>query len=395
MSLQKENDEYWLYNMDEEKIPLQVLKNIPIDDIFTQETHTSIDSSTGPLWRATYITNDDHKNESNNFKSNLMFTFDHVVADATTAFSICNSFLKVLDDVMGDNVQKSYDFGQLSDGQETEEITEQRIEYLKKNPDYFNEIKAFLTKFDSQKIWLMDLFPAPKVSEKKTKYIFGEIDEETTGKLLKVFKSKGISFHSGFSSALNWVLMDMLIENGLPYEEIELPTEHAINMRRYWKNHSSIQLGSHVGLMKILSKTDKNIGANFWDYAKEFNKTLKSAIENMQVIDFNVQQVFSDFGGPQVDSSKLSESYLNKSYYCSTNLGDLSSILQGRGNHVRIKSFKRGASGHCANYPFIPYFQTYEGRLIYSIAYSIHLVTDDLINLLVDKMVNKLNIISN
>ncbi|KAB7499779.1 hypothetical protein Anas_14487 [Armadillidium nasatum] len=116
MCIRKENDHYWFYKMDEEKIPLQVLKNQSPESVFSKETHTCIDSATGPLWRATYITSDETLKENNTFSSNILFTFHHAIVDGYTAINICNNFLKVLNDVIGGNVQKLYDFGQLNDG---------------------------------------------------------------------------------------------------------------------------------------------------------------------------------------------------------------------------------------------------------------------------------------
>ncbi|KAL7632967.1 UNVERIFIED_CONTAM: hypothetical protein RMT77_016677 [Armadillidium vulgare] len=282
MCIRKENGHYWFYKMDEEKIPLQVLKNQSPESVFGKETNTCIDSATGPLWRATYINSDETLKENNIFTSNILFTFHHAISDGYTAVNICNNFLKVLNDVIGENVQNLYDFGELNDGHETEELIMQRTEYLKKNPEYCTKLRRMKSKFDNVKHLLTEYFHDLKNAEKKTIYIHGELNQEITSNLIKVFKSKKISFHAGICSVFNWVLMDILIEKGLTDDEIELPTNHALNLRRYWKKSSSIQLGTNALIISLLSKTGKNIGENFWEYANEFNKELKSVIENMQ-----------------------------------------------------------------------------------------------------------------
>lgn len=361
-----------------------------LEEYFTEQTHTSFDSATGPLWRATYFTSDQSEMEKN-----IMFTFHHGITDGFSSCTICGSFIQVLNDVIGGKVQKVYNFGNLNDGHETEELTQKRMEFLKKNPEYFNEIKTFHTKFNSQKLKLSKFLPAPKDAEKRTKYIHGEIDKETTNKLLKTFKSKGISFHAGFCSVFNWVIMELLTDNGLPEEEIDLPSEHIINLRRYWKESSTVQLGTHVAVLKLLSKTNKNIGANFWEYAREFNRDLKAAIENMQGIDAYIQLLTSNYGGREVDFSELIENAPPPySYYVATNMGDVSSIIQTKGDHVRIKWFTRAAADHCMNKIMLPYFQTFESRLIYCVAYSTHLLRDEFAHLFVEKIINKLKIIS-
>ncbi|RXG61915.1 hypothetical protein Avbf_18752 [Armadillidium vulgare] len=134
--IRKENGHYWFFKMDEEKIPLQVLKNQSPESVFGKETNTCIDSATGPLWRATYITSDETLKENNTFTSNILFTFHHAISDGYTSINICNNFLKALNDVIGENVQKFYNFGELNDGHETEELIIQRTEYLKKNLEY-------------------------------------------------------------------------------------------------------------------------------------------------------------------------------------------------------------------------------------------------------------------
>lgn len=325
-----------------------------------------------------------------------MFTFHHAIADGFSACTICGSFIRVLNDVIGGKIQKFYDFGYLNDGHETEDLTEKRMEFLNKNPEHFTQIKTFHTKFNTQKLRLMEFLPAPKNQEKRTKYIHGEIDKESTNKILKVFKSRGISFHAGFCSVFNWAIMELLIENGLTDDEIDLPSEHIINLRRYWKESSTIQLGTHIAVLKLLSKTNENIGANFWEYARVFNENLKSAIEHMQGIDTYIQLLTSNFEGAEVDFLKLIENAPPPySYYCTTNMGDVTSIIQSKGDYVSIKWFTRGAADHCMNRIMLPFFQTYESRLIYCIAYSTHLLSEDLVNQCVEKIINKLKIISN
>ncbi|RXG59064.1 hypothetical protein Avbf_18157 [Armadillidium vulgare] len=87
MCIRKENGHYWFYKMDEEKIPLQVLKNQSPESVFEKETNTCIDSATGPLWRITYITSDETLKENNTFTSNLLFTFHHAIIDGYTAIN--------------------------------------------------------------------------------------------------------------------------------------------------------------------------------------------------------------------------------------------------------------------------------------------------------------------
>ncbi|RXG55425.1 hypothetical protein Avbf_09953, partial [Armadillidium vulgare] len=396
LCIRKEKEDFWFYEMDEERILLQVLKNQSPYEVFDKETHTNFNSATGPLWRAIYFPDNETVKESNVYTSNIMLTFDHAIVDGFTCFSICNSFLMVLNDVIGGKVENSYDFGKFNDGHEIEVITQQRMEYLNKNPEYFAEIKTFLTNFDKQKIRFDEFFPLPEDVEKKTKYIHGEIDKETTKKLLKVFKSKGISFNSGFSAAINWALMELFVEKGLTDKEIDLQSEHAINVRRYWKKSSTLQLGSHSTSLKLSSKTDKNVGANFWEYARNFGSELKNALDNMQGIDVKLQMKTSNFGKTKVDYSKLMEDYPPpKSYYCTTNMGDLKSIVQGKREYVRIKWLTRGVASHGMNASIVSFIHTYEGRFLYCIGYSTHIVRDDLANLLVDRIIGKLNILSN
>ncbi|RXG54086.1 hypothetical protein Avbf_13000 [Armadillidium vulgare] len=231
MCIRKENGHYWFYKMDEEKIPLQVLKNQSPESVFEKETNTCIDSATGPLWRITYITSDETLKENNTFTSNLLFTFHHAIIDGYTAIIICDSFLKALNDVIGENVQKIYDFGQFNDGHETKELLIQRTEYLKKNLEYCEEIRTMKTKFDNTKVLLTEYFPVPKDAEKKTKFIHGELNKEITTNLIKLFKSKGISFHAGFCSVFNWVLMDIFTEKGLNDKEIEVNNKACIKFK--------------------------------------------------------------------------------------------------------------------------------------------------------------------
>ncbi|KAL7631085.1 UNVERIFIED_CONTAM: hypothetical protein RMT77_018614 [Armadillidium vulgare] len=391
--------------MDEEKIPLQVLKNQSPESVFEKEANTCIDSATGPLWRATYITSDETLKGNNTFTSNILFTLHHAIIDGYTAINIWNSFLKALNDVIGENVQKIYDFGQFNDGHETKELLIQRTEYLKNNLEYCEEIRTMKTKFDNAKVLLTKYFPVPKDAEKKTKFIHGELNKEITTNLIKVFKSKGISFHAGFCSVFNWDLMDIFTEKGLNDKEIELTTRHALNLRRYWKKSSSLQLGFYAKPFTLLSKTDQNFGENFWEYAEEFNKELKNAIENMQAIDWIAEEYLANISSEtQLDDSlKLVEevsppsittpSFLlppPKVYYDTSYMGDISSILKGERDHVSIKFLSRGISIPSKSMNMMIFLQTFKGKLRFCMAYSAYLVTDDYANLCKEKLINKL-----
>ncbi|KAL7631073.1 UNVERIFIED_CONTAM: hypothetical protein RMT77_018627 [Armadillidium vulgare] len=401
MCIRKDNGHYWFYKMDDEKIPLQVLKNQSPESVFGKEANTCIDSATGPLWRATYITSDETLKENNTFTRNILFTLHHAMIDDYTAIIICDSFLKALNDVIGETVQKIYNFGQFNDGHETKELLVQRTEYLKNNLEYCEEIRTMKTKFDNAKVLLTEYFPVPKDAEKKTKFIYGELNKEITTNLIEIFKSKGISFHAGFCSVFNWVLMDILTENGLTDKEIELPTRHALNLRRYWKKSSSVQLGFHAKMINILSKTDKIVEENFWVYAKEFNKDLKSAIENKQAIDWTaLKHLKYTSDEPRYDDSlKLLEkvpppSFSNpKSYYGTSNIGNTSSILKGERDHVSIKFIARGASIPSMSSNVILFFQTFQGKLSFCMAYSADFVSDDSANLCKEKLINKLQFV--
>ncbi|KAL7632965.1 UNVERIFIED_CONTAM: hypothetical protein RMT77_016675 [Armadillidium vulgare] len=407
--IRKENGHYWFYKMDEEKIPLQVLKNQSPESVFGKETNACIDSAIGPLWRATYITSDETLKENNTFTSNILFTFHHAISDGYTSINICNNFLKALNDVIGENVQKFYNFGELNDGHETEELITQRTEYLKKNLEYCSEIRTMKSKFDNVKHLLTEYFPVSKDAEKKTKYIHGELNEEITSNLIKVFKSKEISFHAGICSVFNWVIMDILIEKGLTDDQIELPTKHALNLRRYWKKSSSIQLGSNASIISLLSKTDKNVGDNFWEYAKEFNKELRSVIENMQSIDwFAVKNLKYTSVEPQYDdslkvpekvpphpiTSSFSFAPAPKTYYISSNIGDISSILKSERDHVSIKFLSWGASVESTSMITI-IFHTFQGRFGYCLAFPANSGREAYANLFEVKLIKKLPFISN
>ncbi|RXG67855.1 hypothetical protein Avbf_07416 [Armadillidium vulgare] len=319
--------------------------------------------------------------KNDTFTRDILFTFNHAISDGFTAFHICNTFLKVLNDVIDGKVQESYSFGQLCEGQETDELMVQRMEYLHENPEYHTELQNLLADMEKQKIRFSEFFPVPSGTPKMTKHIYREIDEETNKKMMKVFKSKKLSLHSGFSAVANWALMELFTENGLTDERIDLTTFHMINLRRYWKKTSEIQLGPHVTPIRIVSPTDRNVGANLWQYAREFNVMLKNEIESKRGLDFTVVRLMPKPEGPNVNDFSMMMNSPSVSYYSTTNMGDLSSMLQGRGDQVSIKWLARCTSAHTINTLMTHIFQTYEGKFLYGLGYSTHIVRDDAANL--------------
>lgn len=364
-----------------------------------KETCNSFDSGNGPLWRVKFFPDQSsiENKEENGHMSDVIFTFHHIITDGFTSSHICNNFIEVLNDIISGSVKSDYEhFGKFTDSTETDEIIRERIQFFQDNPREFQEISKQMADFKNHTVVHNQLFPVPEDVFLTTKHLMRDLDEGKTSLLLNKFKKHGFTFHSGFTAVANWAYMEILTENGFKEDSLEMGSYHAINLRRYWKPCSYIQLGCHMGSIRIAVKVDRNIGKKFWDHVREIQNKLQTHLKNCKTVDEILAYPLTSKSG---ESYNFAELFRNPPplniYYSTTNMGDLSSILKNEGKHVNIDWLTRSSSCHHLNMSFVHLFHTFKGRIMYGMDYSTKYATDSLANLYIEKIFEKIDLICN
>ncbi|KAL7632987.1 UNVERIFIED_CONTAM: hypothetical protein RMT77_016697 [Armadillidium vulgare] len=97
---------------------------------------------------------------------------------------------------------------------------------------------------------------------------------------------------------------------------------------------------------------------------------------------------------PHPITSSFSFAPAPKTYYISSNIGDISSIIKSERDHVSIKFLSCGASMQSKSMITI-IFHTFQGRFGYCLAYSANSGREAYANLFEVKLIKKLQFISN
>ncbi|KAL7648290.1 UNVERIFIED_CONTAM: hypothetical protein RMT77_000196 [Armadillidium vulgare] len=399
LCLKEIENELWFCRMSKESLDFQVIENLSPVDVLQKETCKSFNSENGPLWRVKFFPENSNieMKEENEHMSDAIFSFHHIITDGFTSSQICNNFVEVLNDVICGLVKSEYkNFGKFSDSTETDELIKQRIQFFQDNPKEFQKITNEMIDFKNRTVVLNQLFPVPDDVSITTKHLMRDLEEGQTILLLSKFRKHGVTFHSGFTAVANWAYMEILTENGFKQDFLDMGAYHAVNVRRYWKPCSSIQLGCHIGPMRLVVKTHRNIGKQFWEHAHEIQNKLQTHLKERKTLDEIIAYPLTSKSG---ESYNFAELFSNPPplniYYSTSNMGDLSSILKNEGKHVNIDWLTRSTSCHSLNMSFIHLFHTLNGRFMYGMDYSTKYITDSLADLYVEKIFNKLELICN
>ncbi|XP_018022943.1 uncharacterized protein LOC108678955 [Hyalella azteca] len=419
--------ELWFRNMAQESVDFSISSNTNAAEEIERQVTTSFVSSKGPVWRAVWlpfveyvedteaeaekntslpVEKTDKKTRANSknsecqekvavdgvsrhwlpevaeqfsHTSTLLLTFHHSITDGFTSLKTCEQLISLLNVTAcaGKVPNCSQQIGEFSDGAETIRLVQERNAFLEKQPKLREMIERDIARISQFRSIFTDTFPiSPEEQRNRTSSIVRRLSKDQTQKLMKFFREENIRFNSGFIALVNLTLVEMLKKKGVKQRLFEICSFNAINMRRYWNGDSSRALGCHFGPISLVMDTASSSVHQFLEYAHDVQTNMLDYIAQHRALD---ECLFLDVkrgtNHSNMDEFFASPPLHPQFWYSLTNMGEVSSLLQGLGDKVQLGWISRHNSFHRYNSTFVFAVHTYRKRLYFTMDFNARLLS--------------------
>jgi hypothetical protein len=329
------------------------------------------------------------------------------------------------DAIAGDLVDSHKQLAELADVDLNNMEVIQKVMSQMADPLENEELEKEFNGYAEVKPVLLKAIPALGDVENTTLSLRHDFDEASTKKFLSLCKSNGVSCHSGFTTVLKAALVGLTQSHGLDQEEYEMLSMHTINGRRYWDSNKvdiKRQYGACILLGPLLTKLPRNAKECFWLHAKDLHGTFQSSLDNLTPVKYTIfafvapdetgvpgditkvddkkTEVLGSAGPDTSNHSSASIDVVSApsstgssqgkmrplSSFDTTNMGDVTDFLSGKfakqngepaNEYAVVSDFTRLTSNHATKENICSHvFHTYNGRLMYSLAYNTYYMTN-------------------
>ena len=368
------------------------MTDLTLEDQFEKLGVHHYDSQNGPVWCVRLIQKEhtdscpvDEVHKDFLHQYHIFFGFHHAITDGYSNIRICQHFLTLLNQVIGqesinDEIQLAEYFGNELSDYILNKVKEDTI----KN-DNMNDILNHYQNLFDHATYFSKIQPQPEVSNLRTMNYQRALDVDKTIKLLKTAKENKVSMHSCLTAICDIALIELLTRHGVNEDEYKFLFNHVINKRIYWKTDASRRFGPHFGQLILMNTIKKETESNFWQYVKDIHKEFQEAISNLRPFQFELVRENIMSKPTPIQKPPYFDEGIN-------NMGNLTGILEEGGNHVQICSLHRTTSIHAINGNNAHVFQTFRGRLFYGYDFVNRIQTpkiaEEYVNIIFKKMEN-------
>ena len=360
-----------------------MLSGTNIDEEFEKITEGNYDEENGPLWKIRIQRNtelpclipDLESEYSNHY--DLLFGFHHASTDGYSNVRICKLLIEIFNDVISEKIIDDTQLGCFSSGEKTEKLVELREQELKNDPEILEQIKKKNKIIESAKVIWTSIKNGEMTCQPRTIHTHRTMNFEETNNLLKKFKSEKLTFNSGFFFIVCSVFVDILNEKRQD-STYDIGLGHFVNVRRYWNNTDELQLGVHLGCLPMVVTVKKDVKDDIWTYAREYHSQFNKILRSNKIFDskFYENQTANDGINPSLEEvCKNVDTITPSSYFLTTNMGDITSLLGTEGEHVQSTWLARSTSFQ--DFPVMMVFSphTYRGRFHFGLTYNTRYVS--------------------
>lgn len=391
----KEKDgKYWICESDQEQINFKVLKGGNISEEMWRFTNTPIGYDQAPLWRAVFLPDADNisvakpahlKEVREQFphQSYLVMPVHHSFIGGPTMALIVQRLVELLNDVIaGRPIDDSRQIGELVPSTEIDAAKRRIREELEREQARLEATREEMVACDSEPI-LLKAFPRPG-GVPSSGHVLRDVSPALLQKFTAKCKSEGVTFNSGLQAAINTALVETVTEAGLQQDAFSLSINLATDVRRYMSRNPLEVLGLHVRPTVHRVITPARVRDHFWHYCRDLHGSLAGLIRSGLVLQ---QEVVREITQPPIDPHRYFATpppVLRD--YGLTNLGDLTSLLRGEGEHLQLTDILMASAVHRFLYMMLHQIYTFRGRCPYSVSYDTSYMSHDTANLIADKV---------
>lgn len=243
--------------------------------------------------------------------------------------------------------------------------------------------------FENIKTLLLDAYPvANKQVAHQTLYFRSDFDRETTKKFLAKCKGNSVSFHTGFFTATQVAVVELLKDAGVLQDSYDISSCHVVNARRFWSKEidGEVQFGGNILSLPVKFTVPSDWKNIFWTtVCREHHLLFMTRLNGFKSQMYEISR--SERMLPMMNKMKeMNEGEpmpFQKSpsrYYDTNNMGDITTTLSGSvarsskdrilNAHVAISDLLRSTSTHNGGLSCTHVVQTLKGRLLHSLDYN-------------------------
>jgi len=360
----------WFTEMEDEVIDLE---KIPWDDVeSTLETlrATPMDTSQGPVWKVRMTSTPDK------LQHKFLFVFHHSITDGTSSCKIVGHFMNFLNDILAE--REIDDEEQLTSHTDSEACTSEfSASFMKEweeNPVVKEKLWNDFDDIISQSPLILKAgLQEVEETAPTTVSCHHDFTEKETENFLLSCKLHKITVHMAFSIAAQIAMLDLLQKKGINRDSYEMVTQHAMNLRRYYKGNEdhSEKFGFAVGMLPIKFTLPTDAKSSFWNLCKDFKTIFSTGIEEVTALKSYLHLVEKFTENPEMMNAPPF------SYLDATNMGDITRSVTGNfakenpeteeDKLAKLTHIIRSSSVHATGSITLLNLQSFKGRLLFSI----------------------------
>nr|XP_027215407.1 uncharacterized protein LOC113808262 [Penaeus vannamei] len=360
------NGERWLREMSEETIDFEVIPDATIDDELHHAMHNiSLSNDKGPLWGARLLPGVAEFNVSEFPNVSTVFlVVNHSISDGTSNMKTCGFFVQLLDAVIaGKPIDDKEQLGVFMSDEKTRKVIQEQLVFLEANPDLMRKTKEEVHAYQSIRSLVKSTYKGVGDIVAKTLTMTKELGPDATASFVKRCRSEGVTVNSAFTALANIATVEILNEGGLEQDTYTIRGDHLLNARRYWGGDTSHYLGCHVLPLKpVLIETPRNVGENFWDFARLTHQKLSKKIKGVTALQEEAMKPYvpknPDFN-PQYEFE-----------FVLTNMGDVTETVTEGGHNVNVINVIRSVCIQTAPIAFNSFIHSFRGRFMHTLVYN-------------------------
>ncbi|XP_027217079.2 uncharacterized protein [Penaeus vannamei] len=313
----------------------------------------------------------------------LVFMPHHSFMDGVTIALSTGKLVGLLNDLIAGRPVNDEPFGVYLNNEEIGKIDEGIAKDLEKEPEKLESAKQEILACDTPPI-LCKAFPPPG-GKPATKFVNQIINQKSLASFTAKCKANGVTFNSGMEAVINTAIIEMVREAGVEGESHHMSINLATDLRRYMKRRPLPIYGLHVRPTVHRIETPFDVRDNFWDYTRKFHQRLSVLLKSGDALQQTVVREMTLPQLPPVEYHAAGPKPLRD--YGLTNVGDLTPIMPGVGEHLQQTSVSMFGCTHFFGFPMFHQIYSFRGHMPYTIGYDTSYISKETAGALMDRIV--------
>ncbi|XP_063600074.1 uncharacterized protein LOC134776290 [Penaeus indicus] len=306
----------------------------------------------------------------------------HSFMDGVSLAIVTGKLVGLLNDVIAGRPVNDEPFGVYVNNEEIVKIDEQIAKDFEKEPEKLELTKQEILACDSAPL-LLKAFPPPGGTP-ATSFVYQIIKQKDLASFMSKCRANGVTFNSGLEAVINTVTVEMAREAGVEGESHHMSINLATDLRRYMKRRSLPILGLHLRPTVHRMETPFDVRDNFWDYTRKLHQRLSVLLKSGEALQQNVVREMTLPQLSPVEHHAAGPKPLRD--YGLTNVGDLTAIIPGVGEHLQQTNVFMFNCTHYSGFPMLHQIYTFRGHMPYTIGYDASYLAKETVEALMDRI---------